>query len=156
MPKMFGEEMTTPYARATSGIAARDDITKLLRRFGCSSVGFMDNYEDHEVLLQFEHRGRQMRLRASAKGWAALWLKENPYNGYRKSSENEHRAKALAQGHVAINSILRDWVKGQLMAVESGMLSFDAVFMPFMLTHDGRTISERADQLGLLPAGAES
>jgi hypothetical protein len=26
--------------------------------------------------------------------------------------------------------------------------------LPFMLTHDGRTVSERADQLGLLPAGA--
>lgn len=147
--------MGTPYARATSGVSARDEITKLLRRFGCSSVGFMDNYEDHEVLLQFEHRGRQMRLRASAKGWAALWLKENPYSGYRKGNENEHRAKALAQGHVAINSILRDWVKGQLMAVETGMLSFDAVFLPFAITHDGRTVAERAEQLGLLTAGAE-
>ena len=92
-----------------------------------------------------------MQLRASAKGWAALYLKENPHNYRRKGGEHEHRAKALAQGHVAINSILRDWVKGQLMAVETGILSFDAVFLPFMLTHDGRTISERADQLGLLP-----
>ena len=148
--------MGTPYARATSGVSARDEITKLLRRFGCEQIGFMDNYAEHEVLLQFDHRGRQTRLRASAKGWAALWLKENPYNYRHKGGENEHRAKALAQGHVAINSILRDWVKGQLMAVETGMLSFDAVFLPFMLTHDGRTISERADQLGLLPAGAES
>ena len=148
--------MGTPYARATSGVSARDEITKLLRRFGCEQIGFMDNYAEHEVLLQFDHRGRQMRLRASAKGWAALWLKENPYNYRHKGGENEHRAKALAQGHVAINSILRDWVKGQLMAVETGMLSFDAVFLPFMLTHDGRTISERADQLGLLAAGAES
>ncbi len=144
----------TPYAAATSGVAARDDITKLLRRFGCEHIGFMDNYAEHEVLLQFEHRGRQMRLRASAKGWAALYLKEHPFNNYRKRSEQQHRDKALAQGQLAINSILRDWVKGQLMAVETGMLSFDAVFLPFMLTHDGRTISERADQLGLLPAGA--
>lgn len=144
----------TPYARATSGIAARDEITKLLRRFGCAQIGFMDNYAEHEVLLQFEHRGRQMRLRASAKGWAALYLKEHPYNYRHKGGEQQHRDEALAQGHVAINSILRDWVKGQLMAVETGMLSFDAVFLPFMLTHDGRTISERADQLGLLSAGA--
>lgn len=143
----------TPYARASSGLAARDEITQLLRRFGCSSVGFMDNYTEQEVLLQFEHRGRRMRLRASAKGWAALYLKEHPYNYRHKDGEQQYRADALAQGHVAINSILRDWVKGQLMAVETGMLSFDAVFLPFMLTHDGRTISERADQLGLLPSG---
>jgi hypothetical protein len=144
----------TPYAQAISGVAARDEITKLLRRFGCSSIGFMDNYETHEVLLVFEHRGRKMQLRASAKGWAALYLKEHPHNYRHKGGEQQHREKALMQGQVAINSILRDWVKGQLMAVETGMLSFDAVFLPFMLTHDGRTVSERADQLGLLSAGA--
>ncbi|WP_283812815.1 hypothetical protein [Bradyrhizobium cytisi] len=38
------------------------------------------------------------------------------------------------------------------MAIETGILSFDAVFLPFLLTADGRTVSERADQLGLLPA----
>ncbi|BBZ93136.1 hypothetical protein BRDID11004_59650 [Bradyrhizobium diazoefficiens] len=146
--------MTTPYENASSGVAARDEITKLLRRFGCAEIGFLDNYEEHEVLLVFKHRGRQMQLRASAKGWAALYLKEHPYNYRHKGGEQQHREKALAQGHVAINSILRDWVKGQIMAVECGMLSFNDVFLPFMLTHDGRTISERADQLGLLPAGA--
>jgi hypothetical protein len=144
--------MSTPYAQATSGVAARDEITKLLRRFGCTSIGFLDNYEDHEVLLVFKHRGRQTQLRASAKGWAVLHLKENPHNYRHKHDEQQHRDKALAQGQIAINSILRDWVKGQVMAVECGVLSFDAIFMPFMLTHDGRTISERADQLGLLPA----
>lgn len=146
--------MTTPYENASSGVAARDEITKLLRRFGCAEIGFLDNYEEHEVLLVFKHRGRQMQLRASAKGWAALYLKEHPYNYRHKGGDQQHREKALAQGHVAINSILRDWVKGQIMAVECGMLSFNDVFLPFMLTHDGRTISERADQLGLLPAGA--
>jgi hypothetical protein len=147
---------TTPYENATSGVAARDEITKLLRRFGCSQIGFMDNYAEHEVLLQFDHRGRQMRLRASAKGWAALYLKEHPYNYRHKGGEQQHRDKALAQGQVAVNSILRDWLKGQIVAVETGMLDFNSVFLPFMLTHDGRTVSERADQLGLLPAGATS
>lgn len=144
--------MTTPYENATSGLAARDEITRLLRRFGCDSIGFMDNYQDHEVLLQFNHRGRNMRLRASARGWAALYLKEHPYNYRHKYGELEHRARALAQGQVAVNSILRDWIKGQIMAIETGMLSFEAVFMPFMLTHDGRTIGERIAEIPLLEA----
>jgi hypothetical protein len=59
-----------PYAGAQSGAAARDEITKVLRRFGCESVGFMGDFDRHEVLLAFTHRGRQMQLRASAKGWA--------------------------------------------------------------------------------------
>jgi hypothetical protein len=144
----------TPYSEASSGVAARDEITRLLRRFGCEQIGFMDNYETHEVLLAFNHRGRQMQLRASAKGWAALYLKEHPYNYRIKRAEAQYRDDALVQGQIAVNSILRDWIKGQIMAIETGILSFEAVFMPYMITNDGRTIAERADQLGLLPGSA--
>ncbi|MEH2565366.1 hypothetical protein [Bradyrhizobium sp. AZCC 2289] len=42
---------------------------------------------------------------------------------------------------------MRDWLKGQIVAVETGILSFDAVFLPFMLTHDGRTVSGRGGAL---------
>jgi thiamine biosynthesis lipoprotein ApbE len=72
--------MSIPYAGATTGTKAREEITKVLRGFGCESIGFMDDYEKHEVLLAFTHRGRQVQLPASAKGWAALWLKANPYS----------------------------------------------------------------------------
>ena len=43
--------MGVPYASANSRSSARDEITKILRRFGCESVGFMDDFEKHEVLL---------------------------------------------------------------------------------------------------------
>lgn len=142
---------TTPYASATSGAAARDEITKLLRRFGCESVGFMDDFENYDVLLAFKHRGRSMQLRASAKGWAALYLKDRPYTYRMRASKKDYEAQALRQGLIAVNSILRDWVKGQVMAVECGILSFEAVFMPYMLTNDGRTQIERIASLDLLP-----
>jgi hypothetical protein len=35
----------------------------------------------------------------------------------------------LRQGDVAVNSILRDWIKGQVTAVECGILSFEVVFL---------------------------
>jgi hypothetical protein len=142
---------STPYASATSGAAARDEITKLLRRFGCESVGFMDDFDKYEILLAFNHRGRSMQLRASAKGWAAMYLKENPWTHRRRGPRKDYEQAALRQGLVAVNSILRDWVKGQVMAVECGILSFEAVFMPYMLTNDGRTLIERIASLDLLP-----
>jgi hypothetical protein len=37
-----------------------------LRRFGCEEIGFMDNFDQHEVLLAFRHRGRPVQLKASA------------------------------------------------------------------------------------------
>jgi hypothetical protein len=139
--------MSVPYSSATTDKAAREVITKVLRHFGCESIGFMDDYEKHEVVLAFKHRGRQVQLRASAKGWAQIFLKENQWSYRRTGSKAEWEQKALQQGHVAVNSILRDWIKGQVTAVECGILSFEAVFMPFMLTADGRSVIERVSEL---------
>jgi hypothetical protein len=146
--------MSVPYASATSGNRAREEVLKILRRFGCEKAGFMDDNANHEVVLYFEHRGRPVRLTASAKGWATMWLKENPRSYHSRKPEHEYRQQALGQGHLAVSSILRDWIKGQVTAIETGILSFEAVFMPFMLTADGRPLLERARDL-LPPPAAE-
>ena len=143
--------MSTPYASASTGASARDEITKTLRRFGCESVGFMDDFDKHEVLLAFTHRGRPVQLRASAKGWAQMFLKENPYTHRRRGTRIDWEQAALRQGQIAVNSILRDWIKGQMTAVECGILSFEAVFMPYMLTSDGRPLIERLEESDLMP-----
>jgi hypothetical protein len=93
-----------PYASATAGQRARDEITKVLRHFGCESIGFMDDFKKHEVLLAFTHRGRNVQLPASAKGWAQAFLKENPWNYGRRSNRQDYEQAALRQGHVAVNS----------------------------------------------------
>ncbi len=111
----------------------------------------MDDFQEGSLLLAFKHRGRQMQLRASAKGWAAMYLKENPWSYQRKLGKKDYEDAALQQGLTAVNSILRDWVKGQVLAVETGILSFEAVFMPYMLTDNGQTLIERVAQTGLLP-----
>jgi len=43
---------------------------------------------------------------------------------------------------VAVNSILRDWVKGQIMVVETGLTEFRHVFLPYMVTAGGETVAE--------------
>lgn len=134
--------MTLPYASASSGHKARAEIVKILQRFGCESVGFMDQFEDQAVLLAFVHRGRNVQLRASARGWANAWLVENPWSTRRHYTRQEWEARALQQGMVAVNSVLRDWVKGQVTAIETGILSFEHVFAPHMLGRDGRPLLE--------------
>jgi hypothetical protein len=144
-----------PYENATSDMRAREEIKKILRGFGCEAIGFMDDEVKHEVLLAFTHRGRQVQLRASAKGWAQMYLRENPYHYRRRTTKQDWEHAALRQGHVAVNSVLRDWIKGQVTAIETGVLSFEAVFMPFMLTADGRPLIERLAETNLLPAPEE-
>ena len=112
----------------------------------------MDDFADGSVLLAFNHRGRAVQLRASGKGWAAMYLKANPWSSRRRGSRADYEQKAMKQGLIAVNSILRDWVKGQVMAIECGVLSFGAAFMPYLLTNDGRSLYERADEIPLLAA----
>jgi hypothetical protein len=87
-----------------NGSKAREEVTKVLRRFGCESIGFMDDFEKHEVLLAFTQRGRQVQLHASAKGWAQMYLKENPWTYNRRSQRVEYEQAALRQGHIAVAS----------------------------------------------------
>lgn len=143
---------TVPYENATSGAKAREEISELLRRMGCQSVGFMDDYDDSSVLLAFVHRGRSVQLRASAKGWAQMYLRAKPYGSRTRGTKQEYEKRALRQGQIAVNSILRDWVKGQVTAVECGIMSFEAVFVPHMLTDDGRPVIERLIDAKMLPA----
>ena len=73
-----------------------------------------------------------------------------PYSSRTRSTKAKHEEKALRQGMVAVNSILRDWVKGQITAIETGVLTFEHVFMPYMLTHDGRSLAEVVSERKLL------
>jgi len=145
--------MSLPYASATSGLKAREEIQKTLQRFGCESVGFMDEYSTKTVLLAFRHRGVNVQLRASAQGWANAWLKENPWTFQRRKNKHDWEQDALNQGMIAVNSVLRDWVKGQVTAIETGILQFEHVFMPYMLANDGRPVVEHMQKL--LPAPEE-
>lgn len=143
--------MPLPYENATSGNNAINEIQKMLRAFGCQRFATGEDYETGELFIQFEHRGRQVQLKASAKGYAAAWLKAHPYGPRTRSTRAEHEAKALRIGGTAVYSILRDWVKGQVTAIEIGMLSFEAAFLSHILLSSGHTVIEHVQQQKLLP-----
>ena len=142
--------MNIPYSGATSGTKAREDIGKILKTFGCSSVAWLDDYETNSIALGFVFNGKRVQMKASANGWASMYLRKKPWTNRMHRTKSEYENQALKQGMIAVNSILRDWVKGQITAVESGILRFDHVFLPYMLTHDGTTLAESSEVLKLL------
>lgn len=131
-----------PYENAQSGRRAIEEIQKILKSFGATSVGVMEHYAESEVLVQFEHHGQRVSMRASAKGYAARWLKLHPFTYRTRGTRIEHEKKALEIGNVAIYSILRDWIKGQVTAIECGILDFEAAFLGQLLLSDGKTVRE--------------
>lgn len=142
--------MPLPYENATSGKAAVDDIRKILHGFGATSFGVMENYEDDSVLVQFVQHGRKVSIQASARGYAAAWMRAHPFKNKGRATETGHKARALAQGRIAVYSILRDWIKGQVTAVEIGMLSFEGAFLGQLVLPNGRTVLENVMAQNLL------
>lgn len=147
--------MSLPYENATSGRSAMDDIRRTVMAFGCSKFAPMEDFEAGTVTIQFEYRGRMVQVTASAKGYAAAWLRQHPYTNRMRKTKVEHERAALAQGQIAVWSILRDWIKGQLMAVETGILSFEGAFLGQILLPTGQTVHERITAQGLLPPPEE-
>jgi hypothetical protein len=145
--------MSLPYENAISGERAIKDIQKILREFGCTKFGHMEDIAAGELLLQFEYRERAVSVRASSAGYAAAWLKAHPasYHGNALSQEKRVR-KAKEIAAVAVYSILRDWIKGQITAVETGILSFEGAFLGSLLLPSGKTVLEAARDQKLLPA----
>lgn len=146
-----------PYESATSGEKAISEIQRILEKFGCQTFGTMTDAERGLTILQFKWRDRQVCLEASWKGYTVAWLKTHPYNVRSRGTRDQYQAKALAQAKVSVCSILRDWVKGQVMAVECGIMSFEAAFMPHMMLPNGQRIIDRVQsEMLCLPPGSES
>jgi hypothetical protein len=151
--------MTLPYEKATSGEKALGEIQKLLRGFGCNKFGSMSDDEAKEIMVQFEYRGRMVNVRASIRGYAAAWLRQNPvkifqtdtFNGRAAEKKIAHERKAMNIASVAVYSILRDWIKGQVTAIETGILTFEGAFLGQILLPNGRTVLEHAEAAELLP-----
>ena len=144
--------MTLPYQNASSGKKSIEEIQKILRTFGCSKFATGEDFDTGEVFIQFEHRGRMVNLKASARGYAAAWLKENQYTTRKRCSRAEHESKALKIGGIAVYSVLRDWVKGQVTAIEIGVLTFESAFLSHILLPSGKRVIEELQDRKMLPA----
>lgn len=126
------------------------EISRILQKFGCNKFGSMTDWDAGVLMVQFEWRGVQVSFPANFKGYAAAWLKENPYTNRMRCTKDEHEAKALSIGSIAVYSILRDWIKAQVVAVETGLVSFDEVFLSHILLQSGKRVIEHIKAENLL------
>jgi hypothetical protein len=142
-----------PYSQATSGEKALVELQRTLAKFGCQSFGTMTDAERGCMIVAFKWRNRSVQLEASWKGYAQALL--NAKSEVHRSVRGTPQERALAQAKISVCSILRDWVKGQTTAVECGIMSFEAAFMPHMLLPSGERVIDRVKAENLLPAPPE-
>lgn len=138
--------MSLPYESTTAGDRAIAQLQRTLEKFGCASFGTMTDAERGVLIVQFRHRDRMVSIEASWKGYAKAILNSH---GWNTRSQEE---RALAQARLSVCSVLRDWIKGQITAIECGVLSFEAAFMPHILLANGKRIIDKIQADNLLPA----
>jgi hypothetical protein len=148
--------MSLPYENSTSGAAALEEVGKILTRFGCARFGHMTDNENGHLLVQFTHRGADVSVKASYRGYAAAWLNEHPLTNRMKATKAQHDQKALEQAKISVCSILRDWVKSQITMIEIGVLSFEGAFLGQLMLANGKSVLEHAAAVGLLQICVES
>ena len=141
-----------PYEGATSGDKALMELQRTLAKFGCQSFGTFTDAERGVTCVQFKWRDRNVSLEASWKGYAAAWLRAHKWSYSSRSTKAQHEERALKQAQVSVCSCLRDWVKGQITAVECGVMSFETAFMPHMLLSNGQRVIDRIHADNLLPS----
>lgn len=133
-----------------------EEIDKILRRFGCSSFGSMMDDENGLLMVQFNFRGTPVSVKASINGYAAAWLKDKPWSNCSRKTRAQHEQEARRVAGIAVYSILRDWIKGQITAIETGILSFEGAFLGQILLPSGKTFLEHAHAQKLLSPPKEN
>lgn len=144
---------TLPYEGASSGQRALQQIQKTLQDFGCTSFGAMNDFEHGKLIVQFSYRGMQVHLEASMHGYAAKWLQVHPWKSSMRRAKQTHEREALRVASLAVYSILRDWIRGQVTAVETGILTFEGAFLGQLMLPSGSTVLQHVTSKNLLPKG---
>lgn len=142
--------MSLPYENTSAGSKALAELQTILRRFGCNKFGSMQDNSEGVLMVQFEYRNKMVSVKASINGYAQAWLREHPFTSRMRSSKVEHERKAKEIASIAVYSVIRDWIKGQIMAIETGVLSFEGAFLGQILLPSGKTVLEHAQAQKLL------
>ena len=144
-----------PYSTATAGDKALLELQRALAKFGCASFGTAIDAERGVTIVSFKWRERVVQMEASWKGYATALIRGRKFSSWQQEERRKAEAKALDQARISVCSVLRDWTKAQITAVESGVMSFESAFMPHMLLRDGRRVIDAAQAANLLPPPLE-
>lgn len=118
------------------------EIQRMLSRFDVQAM--MTEYDGQQVsavtfILKVDGQPMSFRLPCNWRALAVL-LKEP------KARRNARIKKGETWDDQAIRvawRIIKDWIEAQLALVEINMVTIPQIFLPYMVTQDGRTLGER-------------
>ena len=137
--------VSLPYSTSTANPEkAMKRIRDTLRKFGVSSISFIEHYEQKTVEVAFKYKQYPVAIPLDYGKLAERFMERDPYNRSRKrikKDEWENRWKETAYN--ASFSILEDILKSLTTVVELGVFSFEEIFFCSFVGPDGKRLGER-------------
>lgn len=138
--RRFAQETAVPISRS------RGQIDDLLRDWGVTGIQWSDDYQHDRVTLRFiwEHDGLRYLARFTVGLPSRAELSKDAIDG-RSFKLNERKLDDLMRSRGRQeHRVLLLWLKAALNAVDAGIVSAEALFLPFLEGKDGRTVAEVA------------
>jgi hypothetical protein len=108
----------------------RQEIEKLLQKWGCRKVAFLDDYDAKIVEIQF------LWVDEEAHPWSAMF-KVSVAPDPSLSSEQKRDAEVRGRWRTLLY-----WLRSALDAIDAGVIQPEQVFLPFLVTPDGQTVAD--------------
>jgi len=138
--------MNASYAKGTVVPVERTriEIEETLRRFGADA--FSSGYEGVRSFINFRAQGRMVRLVLDLPSREAREFTVSPAGRLRSAESARAAYEAECRRRWRALALL---VKAKLAGIADGISTFDAEWLPHIITADGRTVGEViAPQLG--------
>lgn len=132
-----------PYSDSTADpVRAQQRIRDSLRKFGVTSIGFSEDFENHEVVVQFKYKDYPVCMPVNYGKLAGRYLEEDPYKSSRRCSEEEWEEKKRDVAYRAAFSLLDDYLKSLITIVEIEAFSFEEMFFAYFVNKRGQRVGE--------------
>lgn len=151
--RRYAEDTAVPIARS------RSEIDKLLREWGADGIQWSDNFRSNQVVLRFlwETAGGKYLARFEVRLPSSEDLEPDAIDKRTRKVSQARLQKLLEERGKREHRVLLLWLRAALNAVQLGIVTAEALFLPFLEGRDGKTVAEFAIPrlAGLLSGGAE-
>jgi ubiquinone/menaquinone biosynthesis C-methylase UbiE len=134
----------------TTGISVDktvSEIQRVLTKNGASAI-LVENDDNGEIIA--------LSFRVKLNDQVIAFRLPSDWRPVLKILENDQkvpRAKRTKEQALRVSwRIIKDWVEAQMAIVQTKMVTVDQVFLPYAVSHDGRTLYETVKSSNLLSA----